>query len=160
MNEKRIHSFRRNLRRFERLNQLANTICCKGITLAQCHVLLEIETLGKTTTKQLAENLKLDKSTLSRTVNGLKKLGLVKRATHVHDRRYTVLTLTKKGKVKCDGLNKFNDSLYNDIFGKFPPKEREIFFQSFNDMIQAFSKYYREKNLCQISVQAKRGGDY
>ena len=105
MNEKRIRSFRRNLRRFERLNQLTNAVCCKGITLAQCHVLLEIEALVETTTKQLAENLKLDKSTLSRTVDGLKKLSLVKRGAHAHDRRFTVIRLTKNGFCLCEILS-------------------------------------------------------
>jgi DNA-binding MarR family transcriptional regulator len=148
MNEKRIRSFRRNLRRFERLNQLTNAICCEDITLAQCHVLLEIEALGKTTTKQLAENLKLDKSTLSRTVDGLKKLSLVKRSAHAHDRRFTVLTLTKRGKTKCDSLNIFNDNMYGSIFGGFSQKEREAIFQSFDDMVRALSEYCQETGKC------------
>jgi DNA-binding MarR family transcriptional regulator len=148
MDEKRIRSFRRNLRRFERLNQLTNAICCRGITLSQCHVLLEMETLGRTTTKQLAENLKLDKSTLSRTVDGLRKLSLVKRGDHARDRRFTILRLTKKGKAKCESLNKFNDKLYGNIFGKFSQKEREIFFQRFDDMVQAMSKYCHETGKC------------
>ncbi len=148
MKKSRIRSFRRNLRRFERFNQLTNVTCCRGITLAQCHVLLEMEELGETTTKQLSANLKLDKSTLSRTVDGLKKLGLVKRGAHAHDRRFTILTLTRKGKDKCDSLNKFNDNLYSHIFERFSQKERESFFQSFDDMVQAFTKYCREKRLC------------
>lgn len=148
MNEKRIRSFRRNLRRFERLNQLTNAICCKGITLAQCHVLLEIEALVETTTKQLAENLKLDKSTLSRTVDGLKKLSLVKRGAHAHDRRFTVIRLTRKGKVKCDSLNSFNDNMYDNIFRRFSQKEREVIFQSFDHMVQAMSEYCRETGKC------------
>jgi DNA-binding MarR family transcriptional regulator len=143
-----IRSFRRNLRRFERLNQLANVTCCSGITLAQCHVLLEIEDLAETTTKQLSENLKLDKSTLSRTVDGLKKLGLIKRCTHAHDRRFTILTLTSKGKNKCDSLNKYNDDLYSNICERLSQKERERFFQSFNDMVMAFSEYFVGKRIC------------
>ena len=148
MEEKKIRSFRRNLRRFERLDQLTNVACCRGITLAQCHVLLEIEELGETTTKQLSENLKLDKSTLSRTVDGLKQLGFVKRGAHAHDRRFTILRLTSKGKVKCDSLNKFNDNLYGGIFGKFSQRERERFFQSFDDMVIAFSEYRGGMDKC------------
>jgi DNA-binding MarR family transcriptional regulator len=152
--EKRIRSFRRNLRRFERLNQLTNVTCCRGITLAQCHVLLEIEELGETTTKQLSENLRLDKSTLSRTVDGLKKLGFIKRSTHAHDRRFTILRLTSKGKVKCDSLNKFNDNLYGNIFGKLSQKEGERFFQSFDDMVKAFSEYCGGTGVCQMTMKA------
>jgi DNA-binding MarR family transcriptional regulator len=148
MEEKIIRSFRKNLRRFERLNQLTNVACCRGITLAQCHVLLEIEELGETTTKQLSENLKLDKSTLSRTVDGLKRLGFVKRGAHAYDRRFTLLRLTSKGKDKCNSLNKYNDKLYSNIFGKFSQKERERFFQSFDDMVISFFEYCGVMDKC------------
>ena len=149
MHENRIRSFRRNLRRFERLNQLTNALCCfESITLAQCHVLLEIEALGETTTKQLSENLKLDKSTLSRTVEGLKRLGLLRRGAHAHDRRFAVLTLTGRGRAKCDSLNRFNDHMYGRIFGKFPQKERELRFQSVDHMVQAMSEYCQETGKC------------
>ena len=148
MEKSKIRSFRRNLRRFERLNQLANMTCCSGITLAQCHVLLEIEELTETTTKQLSENLKLDKSTLSRTIAGLEKSGLVNRKAHAQDRRFTILALTKKGKIKCDSLNKFNDQMYNNIFGRLSQKERQHFFRSFNDMVRAFSEYFNENRCC------------
>jgi DNA-binding MarR family transcriptional regulator len=148
MDEKKIRSFRRNLRRFERLNQLSNIKCCENITLAQCHVLLEIETLGETTTKQLAKNLKLDKSTLSRTIEGLKRLELIKRATHGQDRRYILLKHTRKGKNKCSSLNLQNDSLYNKIFEKLSPNSREQFFKGFDDLVKAFSEYYEENEPC------------
>jgi DNA-binding MarR family transcriptional regulator len=127
---------------------MANMTCCSGITLAQCHVILEVEKLGETTTKQLSENLKLDKSTLSRTVNGLKKLGLIKRGVHADDRRFTILKLTGKGKNKCDSLNKYNDNLYINIFKRLSQKEREYFFRSFNDVVQSFSEYCEEMGLC------------
>ena len=148
MNNNIIRAFRRNLRRFERLNQLANVTCCSGITLAQCHVLLEIEEMVETTTKQLSKNLKLDKSTLSRTIDGLKKLNLIKRGAHSNDRRFTILSLTKKGKSKCDSLNKYNDNLYINIFEKLTQKEREHFFRSFNEVVLAFSEYFQENSKC------------
>jgi len=148
MDEKRIRSYRRNLRTFERLNQLTNTLCCKGITLAQCHVLLEIEALNETTTKQLAENLRLDKSTLSRTVDGLTKRGLVKRGDHTYDRRFTVLRLTKAGQAKCDSLNRFNDTMYGSVFGSFSQRDQKSMFQAFDHMVQAMSRYCRDTGTC------------
>lgn len=143
-----IQLFRRNLRRFERLNQMANATCCSGITLAQCHVLLEIEHQVETTAKQLSEDIWLDKSTLSRTVEGLKKQGFVKRRTSSHDRRFTVLTLTRKGKEKCNALNKYNDKLYNDIFEKLSQKNKELFLNSFDKMVRAFIEYCQDKKVC------------
>jgi DNA-binding MarR family transcriptional regulator len=147
MKRNKIRSFRGNLRRFERLNQLTNTTCCSGITVAQCHVLLEMEKLSETTTKELSERLKLDKSTLSRTVDGLKKKNLVKTKDHSHDKRFTILTLTKKGKDKCESLNKYNDGLYKIVFEEFSNEEINQFSDSFNKLIKALTKYCDEKKL-------------
>lgn len=159
MKQSSIRAFRRNLRRFERLNQLANTTCCGGITLAQCHILLEIENLSETTTKQLSENLWLDKSTLSRTIDGLKKQGFIKRYSSPRDRRFTILSLTRKGIDKCKTLNTYNDNLYIDVFKRFSPKDRNRFFQLFGEMVLAFSDYCRGRNLCRSNVQAECGKD-
>lgn len=155
MKQSSIRAFRRNLRRFERLNQLANTACCGGITLAQCHVLMEIENLVKTTTKQLSKNLLLDKSTLSRTIEGLKKQGLIKREGNARDRRLTILSLTKEGIDKCKSLNTYNDILYTNLFKRFSQKDRRLFFQLFGEMVLVFSEYYREKNMCRSSAQTE-----
>lgn len=153
MKQSSIRAFRRNLRRFERLNQLANTTCCGGITLAQCHVLMEIESLAKTTTKQLSDNLMLDKSTLSRTIDGLKKQGFIKRESNPRDRRFTILSLTKKGIDKCKSLNTYNDILYTNLFKRFSQKDTKLFFQLFGEMVLAFSEYCWEKNMCRSSAQ-------
>lgn len=142
-----IRLFRSDLRKFERLNQLTNMTCCSGITVAQCHVLLEMEKLGETTTKELSENLKLDKSTLSRTISGLKKKGLVKRSDYSQDRRFTILNLTKKGKDKCESLNKYNDYLFSIVFEGLSEKEINNFSDGFKHIIHALTKYCKEKKL-------------
>ena len=131
----------------------------RGITLAQCHVLLEIENLVKTTTKQLSENLWLDKSTLSRTVDRLDKQGFIKRDSSSQDRRFTILSLTRKGIDKCQSLNRYNDKLYISLFERFAQTDRDRFFRLFGDLILAFSDYCQEKNLCRPNVQMGCGKD-
>jgi len=99
MEKQRIRSFRKVLRLFERLtaNQIKQDSCCQGVTLAQCHTILEIEDPGQATTVELSKRLGLDKSTLSRTIDGLVNVGLVERVAHPSDRRFNMLSLTTGG---------------------------------------------------------------
>jgi len=137
-----VRSFRKSLRIFERLNQLINTQCCPGITMAQCQVLLEIEELEAATTNQLAKNLKLDKSTLSRTVDSLVKLELVDRTESPDDRRYKTLILTAEGKHRCESIHRENDALYEKMFQKLNPSTRDSILNHFNDLIQVMETWY------------------
>ena len=41
--------------------QLKEDSCCQGVTLAQCHTILEIEDLGRATSVELSKRLGLDK---------------------------------------------------------------------------------------------------
>lgn len=142
MSNIKVRSFRKSLRKFERLNQLINTRCCPGITQAQCQVLLEIEELETATTNQLVKNLKLDKSTLSRTVDNLVKLGLVNRAESPDDRRYKKLILTAEGKRRCDTINRENDALYENMFARLNQNARDPILNHFNELIRAMENWY------------------
>ncbi len=87
MEKTKIREFRKALRQLERLIDSQQKFCCNGVTLAQCHALLEVEELGQATTGQLADSLNLDKSTLSRTIDGLVNLRLLERLSDPKDRR-------------------------------------------------------------------------
>jgi DNA-binding MarR family transcriptional regulator len=86
-----IEQFRQILRDFGREINLQNSAsCCRGISVAQCHTLLEIEKHREISVTDLARNLSLDKSTVSRTVDGL-----------VNIRWWTGLFLRKTGDWPC-----------------------------------------------------------
>jgi DNA-binding MarR family transcriptional regulator len=91
----------------------------------QCHALLEIEFMSETTIGGLAERLDLDKSTLSRTVEGLVRLGLVERLPNPQDRRYMIVKLSEKGQQTCDSINKVNDEFYRQVIESIPAAKRE-----------------------------------
>jgi DNA-binding MarR family transcriptional regulator len=151
MKKSKIRIFRKNLRKFDRLNELLNNTCCIGVTMAQCHALLEIEELGKTTTIQLAKNLILDKSTLSRTVDSLVKLGLVERTANIADRRFTTLILTSKGVKLCNEINQANDTNYGNMLSQLTQKEVENILTNFDLFVKIannFMKGSSEKNGC------------
>ena len=64
-----------------------NDVSCYGVTLAQCHTIVEIGRAQKISLIDLADLLGLDKSTMSRTINNLVNLNLVKRETDSDNRR-------------------------------------------------------------------------
>jgi DNA-binding MarR family transcriptional regulator len=122
-----IRDFRKSLRVLEQevgFSMASETGCC-GVTLAQCHLLLEIEQRGTTSITGLAAALELDKSTLSRTVDGLCRAGLVDRKTDPANRRQQLISLTAKGKKKADGINSLCDASYARLFDFIPADKRE-----------------------------------
>lgn len=141
-----IRSFRKNLRKFDRLNELLNNSCCRSVTMAQCHALLEIEDLGDTTTVQLAKNLLLDKSTLSRTIDSLVRRDFVERKQHPTDRRYITLILTKEGAKICKEINQANDNTYNKILSQLPQSEVKKILKNFEQLVKVLNHFNQAPN--------------
>jgi DNA-binding MarR family transcriptional regulator len=94
-----LRSFRAKLRILEREigRCLEDQTDCCGVTVAQCHVLLELDGLGSVNLKAIADRLELDKSTLSRAVDSLVQLGLAARKEDPENRRQQIISLTKSG---------------------------------------------------------------
>ena len=134
-----LRRFRKTLRR---LGSVVSGIskesgCCDGVSLAQCHVLLEIEQTGETTGGELARELGLDPSTLSRTVDGLVTIGLVQRAGHPGDRRVTLLSLTEQGTRTCDTLNRAYDTYFERVFEAIPEGRHRTVIESVEVLVGA-----------------------
>lgn len=68
-----------------------------GLTITQCYVLDVLIQRGAITLNDLAAAMHLDKSTLSRVVDGLERKRAVKRTTNPVDGRSTLLTATPSG---------------------------------------------------------------
>jgi len=109
-------AFRRQLRLLEReiVRQLeADTSCC-GVTLGQCHALLELAG-GELSLTGLAAALDLDTSTVSRTVDSLVRAGLVHRAEDAADRRTLRIALTKAGRDKITVIDATCNGYYEEL---------------------------------------------
>lgn len=132
MDKKYIKRFREVIRIFEREIFLQNNAaCCDGISLSQCHTLLEIEKNSEISVSELAGNLSLDKSTVSRTVDGLVNVNLVERTIPKENRRKALLQLTKNGEQICSTINFTNDSYMEKIIGDFTESEQEVLLRLF-----------------------------
>jgi DNA-binding MarR family transcriptional regulator len=132
MDEPVIHQFRKNLRKLEKklAGQLKEDSFCCGVTMAQCHTLLAVEEKGLTTLTELATALELDKSTLSRTIDGLVTIGLINRETVTGNRRSQHISLTLQGKKVTDGINEQWSLYFASLFARIPESKHESVIES------------------------------
>lgn len=133
--------FRKYLRHFEReLDIQNNSSCCCGVTVTQCHTLMELYDQGNIQLNILSEKLNLDKSTVSRTIETLVNQGLVEREIPKQNRRTTNIKLTKKGLGVCNTIHNGNDAYYKEALSEIPknilPKFTEGFEILINKMIE------------------------
>lgn len=130
MKKEFIEQFREILREFDREIDLQNSAsCCNGISVAQCHTLLEIEKNNEISVTDLAKNLALDKSTVSRTVDGLVNIKMVNRIIPKENRRLALARLTDSGKEVCTSINDSNDSYVKRVMHDFSAEERKEFIR-------------------------------
>jgi DNA-binding MarR family transcriptional regulator len=130
-----IHQLREILRIFDRELFLQNNAsCCNGISLAQCHTLLEIEKNSEISVSDLAKSLSLDKSTVSRTVDGLVHINMVDRIVPQENRRKAMINLTDSGKKVCSTIHFTNDSYIKEVLHDFSAEEREAFLRLFTKL--------------------------
>ncbi len=139
MRKTEIRAFRRLARRFTRVTGglLGDTICCSGLSVPQAHALLEIEDSPGTSLGALSEALALDKSTVSRTVDGLVNLRLVERGRDAADGRRVRLTLTGPGAAACDAINGLGDRVVGRAFELIPEESHGAIVESMRLLVEA-----------------------
>ncbi|MCX5805574.1 MAG: MarR family transcriptional regulator [Proteobacteria bacterium] len=132
MDELLIQQFRKNLRKLEKklAIQLKEDSFCCGVTIAQCHTLLAIEAKGFTTATELALELELDKSTLSRTIDGFVITGLINRETDTDNRRSQKISLTSQGKKVTDSINVQWNLYFASLFARIPESKHQAVIES------------------------------
>jgi DNA-binding MarR family transcriptional regulator len=118
------------------LLQKTDAACC-GVTLGQCHAIVEIGRVGETSVNELAEVMNLDKSTTSRTINNLVNSNVVVRETDPQDRRFTKIRLTPKGQGLFCELNDNMDQYYEQILGFVPEDKRELVREAMPYLLEA-----------------------
>ncbi len=140
MDQKYIHHFREVIRIFDReLSYQNNASCCNGISVSQCHTLLEIEKNSEISVSELANRLSLDKSTVSRTVEGLVNISLVDRVIPKENRRLALINLTDNGKQVCSTINYSNDGYIKAVLKDFTQEEQKEFLRLFEKLAKNMS---------------------
>lgn len=148
MEKKEIRRFRQLARQFQRVTGglLQDDRCCGGLTLAQCHVLLEIEGRSRVTLTELAAGLGLDKSTLSRTVDALVARDLVMRIPCPSDRRCNLHAATERGGEALESIHRTSDEQVRITFSRIPAAQRKRVIDSLEVLVRAMAE--ASKNCC------------
>lgn len=125
-----------NLVRSLSLLEKSEASCC-GITLAQCHAIVEIGRAGEIYLNKLADLLKLDKSTMSRTVDNLVNQGYVTREIDPENRKYIKIRLTDKG---YDTFNSTEESMkiyYRNVLNSIAEEKRDLVSEGLELLLDA-----------------------
>lgn len=111
-------------------------VSCCGVTIAQCHAIVEIGRIKKISLIELADLLRLDKSTMSRTINNLVEAGLVKRDIDTENRRYISIQLTDQGIDVFESIENSMYRYYSDIFKSIPEDKRNQVLDSLEILVK------------------------
>ena len=158
MDVKDIRLFSSVVRQLQRslLWQQKNDAKCCGITVAQCHALMEVGAKGEISLIDLAGALGLDNSTLSRTIDGMAKSGLVKRNINEYDRRYVTISLTSKGRGVYNNINYYFDDYFGEIFASIPEEKHRQVLDSIGLLSEALGKA-KSSQCCRKEVVSNDG---
>ena len=121
--------------------------CC-GLTLAQCHTLLEVGNRGEVSLVELAAAFGLDTSTLSRTIQGLVLIGLVDRAASEKDRRYVVIALTAQGRKVFKNIEDRFNAYFAAVLDRIPAGRREDILDAVSVLAEAVRSYNETSGCC------------
>ena len=123
----KVKKFREYTRALERhLENMNRSDCCQGsVTTSQCFLVVEIGRNPGICVKDLAKELKLDKSAVSRTVEELVQKGYVIREPSQTDRRSVVLTLTEVGQAHYRTIENDMNEKFRKVFSRIPKDKQE-----------------------------------
>lgn len=155
MNDFDLKGFRKRIRVLERKigEQLDDDLTCCGVSTAQCHALLSIADRRETNISELAVELNLDRSTLSRTIDGLVNIGLVLRKENLSNRRYNQLSLTEQGEKTTARINRQCDDFYSRLFNYIPEKKQMQVMETMSLLVEAFLKVEKSSQAVHSEIE-------
>lgn len=141
-----IKQLRESIRILERklgILEESEMACC-GLTLAQCHALVEIGRAERLSLVDLAGTIGLDTSTLSRTVNNLVAKNMVSRELDPDDRRYVTIQLTPEGNRYFQEIESSMDTYFYKIYENIAESDRALVLKGLTLLLDAI----KESNCC------------
>jgi DNA-binding MarR family transcriptional regulator len=123
-------------RRLEMVDEKEKACCC-GTTLAQCHALVEIGRAGSISLIRLSEQMDLDKSTMSRTVDALVARGFAQRDIDEDNRRFVTIVLTEKGLEEYHAIESSMDVYFARLLDAVPAEKRAQVLESMLLLLEA-----------------------
>lgn len=136
-------------------------ICCHGVSVSQCYALDTLATLGPRTMGELADELHLECSSMTRAVDALVAGGLVARVEDVRDRRVRRVQITPRGRKLLKTIQGDLVTEYERVLGGIAPESRPAVIEAVTSLLGAFRERQRGRSgrtdsAC-CSVQADAG---
>lgn len=111
---------------------------CFGVSLSRCVTLETLLQEGPLPVRELAGRLGLDASTVTRSIDGLVREGLVRRTRdEQQDRRRVFVTLSARGRTLARKLVQCTDSYSDEIFARIPKERREDVLYALGVLVKA-----------------------
>ncbi len=112
-------------------------ICCHDISVTQCYALESLARRGPLTLNELAAELYLDKSTVSRVVNTIERKKLLRRRPHKQDRRAVQLEITGAGRRLHEVIRADIEERERRLIADFDPAARKALIDLVGRLAQA-----------------------
>ncbi|NIN70443.1 MAG: MarR family transcriptional regulator [Gemmatimonadetes bacterium] len=112
-------------------------ICCQDISVTQYYALESLARHGPLTLNELASQLYLDKSTVSRVVTAIERKKLLHRQPHEQDRRAVHLALTDTGRRLYDAIRGDIEEREKRLIADFDPETRGAMIALIGRLAQA-----------------------
>jgi DNA-binding MarR family transcriptional regulator len=127
-------------RRFGFLNKNCCSVGGIDISLAQSHILYEIDRSHRPSMQQVAEALGTDITTFSRQVQSLIRLNLVAKTPDSSDKRVYILSLTTEGKFVAAAIDQQMNTYLNEVFSHMNEFEKDTVIRSLKLLVGAMEK--------------------
>jgi DNA-binding MarR family transcriptional regulator len=134
--QERVREF---VRRFGLLEQ-DQTPCGRPMPTSHAHALDILGRMGVATQRDLAAQLRLDESTVSRLVERLVRTGLLDRAVDERNRRQSRLTLTTAGDDALRELRRASTTKFRQMQDRIPPEKLGHVLEAFDVLIAAMGE--------------------
>lgn len=122
-----------------------NEICCHGVSVSQCYALEAIGERGRMTMGELAGQLHLTVSTMTRIVDQLVAKALVHRDADAHDRRLCWVELTPAGRTLLGQIQGEILATEKEILRKIKPAERTALLAALRELCKAVDQWRQTK---------------
>ena len=111
---------------------------CFGVSLSRCVTLETLLQEGPLPVSELASRLGLDASTVTRSIDGLVREGLVRRTRDERqDRRRVFVALTARGRALAEKLVHCTDAYSDEILERIPRDRREDVLIALGVLVEA-----------------------
>ena len=117
-----------------------NGSACCGVTSAQCRTILELGERESVSIVELAEELGVDKSTMSRTIDQLVHSKIAGREQDNDNRRYVSICLTREGEGVYRTLSDSMDAYLQAVWSEIPLEKRGVVLEGARELVRAVER--------------------